>query len=260
MPWSPDQYNQFKTERYAPFYDLLALIKPIVKPQQQQAQIMDLGCGTGELTHLLAQHLPDCHITGIDSSPEMLLRTNEYKTDKLHFELMPIEAFLSGNNTYDLIFSNAALQWVENHVDTLAKIIAKINKNGGQLIAQMPSNHNHITHLAIQHLASQMPYHKALNGFVRKAPVLKTEQYAQLLHDCGATQITIYEKIYPHTLNNATDLFNWAMGTALVPYFERLPDELVASFKSQYLNILEAYYPNNPVFYPFKRILLAVQF
>jgi len=107
MPWDPKQYHKFQAERAAPFFDLLALVE--VRPH---LKVVDLGCGTGELTHQLAAALPDSDVTGIDSSPSMLQKAESFAGPQLRFE-QGDQSLLNGE--WDLIFSNAALHWSEDH-------------------------------------------------------------------------------------------------------------------------------------------------
>src|ERR1044071_8576644 len=113
MPWDPTQYHKFQAERSAPFFDLLALVE--IRPH---LQVVDLGCGTGELTRQLADTLPDSDVTGIDSSSHMLEKAASYRASKLHFE-QGDQSQLTGD--WDLIFSNAALQWSENHTELMSR-------------------------------------------------------------------------------------------------------------------------------------------
>src|SRR6185295_14778671 len=103
MVWNPATYNKYKSERFAPFYDLLTLIQ--VKPHMD---IIDLGCGTGELTAKLADMLPDGNVLGIDSSQEMLNASKAFITKQVQFERRSIEEQLDLPVTWDLVFSNAA--------------------------------------------------------------------------------------------------------------------------------------------------------
>src|SRR5512138_524259 len=107
MPWDPNQYHKFQAQRSAPFFDLLALVD--VRPN---LQVIDLGCGTGELTHQLADRLPGSKVTGLDSSPQMLEKAAAFASPELQF-VQGDQAQLHGE--WDLIFSNAALQWSEEH-------------------------------------------------------------------------------------------------------------------------------------------------
>ena len=172
MPWNPDKYHQFQTQRSAPFDDLLKLIE--IRPG---LKVVDLGCGTGELTRRLANTLPGSDVLGMDSSPQMLERTGEYVRPGLRFELGDL-AGLQGK--WDLIISNAALQWSENHVELIPYLFNCLNP-GGQIAVQVPSNHGGPTHLIIRDVASREPFQTTLNGWTRQSPVLPIETVASLL-------------------------------------------------------------------------------
>jgi trans-aconitate 2-methyltransferase len=248
MPWNPDTYNKFQRERSAPFADLLALVNA-----RDNLRVIDLGCGTGELTRQLADHLPNSRVLGIDNSPQMLSRAAEHVRSGLHFELASIEN-LTGH--YDLIFSHAAIHWVPDHHTLIPRLLSLLNP-GGQLAVQIPSNHGHLTHRLITELASRDPYRTALGGWTRTSAVLTIDQYADLLFQHGGTDITVFEKVYPHILQNADALADWTSGTALVPYFERLPEDLRDDFMQEYRARLQSAYPSTPVFYGFRRTLFS---
>lgn len=249
MPWNPDLYHIFQTERAAPFYDLLALVE--VRPN---LKAVDLGCGSGELTRQLADALPNSNVTGLDSSPQMLDKAASFSTSSLVFQLGD-QSTLTGE--WDLIFSNAALQWSENHAELIPYLFNKL-KPGGQIAVQVPSNHNHISHQIYRETADEDMFKFILQGFQRYAPVLSIENYSRILFDCGAEQITVFEKIYPHVLENSDAVVDWISGTALVPYFERLgqhKDEFVRSVRTK----MYAAMPGIPIFYPFRRILFSAR-
>jgi trans-aconitate 2-methyltransferase len=254
MAWNPDKYNQFKTERYAPFYDLLALCKD--RPDMAG---IDLGCGTGELTRMLADHLTGLQITGIDSSKEMLQKAIEFENDRVHFHCRPIQDQLKESSTFDFIFSNAALQWVDDHPELIRAIIRMLNKDG-QMAIQVPSNHDHYTHTFLLELASRAPFKTELAGWHRVNPVLSINEYAQILFDEGALENIVFEKVYPHVLKDADGIFDWVSGTALIPYLEQLPEDLKQRFKDEYRKALAERFKGSPVFYPFKRILMKATF
>lgn len=248
MPWNPDKYNQFKKERSAPFEDLFSLIR--VRPG---LQVIDLGCGTGELTQQLAERLPHSHVLGIDASPQMLEKAHRLERPGLRFEQVSIEQ-VSGE--WDLVFSNAAIHWVEDHFSLVPRLLSLV-RPGGQLVVQLPSNFAHPTHKLILETAAEAPFHQALGGWTRRAPVLSIDQYAELLYHNQAEAIVVFEKVYPHMLENADALADWTSGTALVPYFERLDDAMQAAFMERYRQRLRQLWPAGPVFYPFRRTLFA---
>lgn len=248
MPWNPDRYAQFKAERAAPFQDLLSLVR-----RRPSLHVIDLGCGTGELTSRLADALPDSAVVGVDTSPEMLGKSAAYARPGLTFGLQRIED-LAGQ--WDLIFSNAALQWVEDHAGLIPALFQHL-RPGGQLLVQMPSNHDHPTHSLIHEIAAQPAFQKALGGWNRRTPVLPIDEYAQILYENDGQEIVVFEKVYPHVLENADALADWTSGTALVPYFERLGKQLSESFMEIYRQRLREVYPESPVFYGFRRILFS---
>jgi trans-aconitate 2-methyltransferase len=248
MPWDPDRYHQFDKERTAPFDDLLSLVS-----RRPGLRVIDLGCGTGELTRRLADALPDSDVLGVDNSASMLGRAAAQARPGLRFEACDIRDV---TGTWDLVFSHAALQWVEDHRSLVPRLLTLVSP-GGQLAVQVPSNHGHPTHTLILELAGQEPYREALNGWRRLSPVLTIDAYAEMLYQGGAREFVVFEKVYPHVLANADALADWTSGTALVPYFERLSSELTARFMTEYRTRLHALYPGSPVFYPFRRTLFA---
>ena len=251
MPWNPDQYHKFQAERSAPFYDLLALVE--LRPN---LKVVDLGCGTGESTRQLADKLLNSDVTGLDTSVQMLdaARAAAFERPGVVFE-QGDQAALTGS--WDLIFSNAALHWSENHTDFIPFLFNRLNP-GGQLTVQVPSNHNHISHQIYRETAGEEPFKSILRGFQRYAPVLPIDEYAKILFSAGAEEIIVFEKVYAHVLENADAVVEWISGTALVPYFERLGDhkeDFVDSIRMK----MRIAMPGGPVFYPFRRILFSAR-
>jgi len=251
MPWDPKQYHKFQAERSAPFFDLFSLVE--VRPN---LKVVDLGCGTGELTRRLADTLPNSDVTGLDSSEQMLdaARAALFSGPSLHFERGD-QAQLSGE--WDLIFSNAALQWSENHAELIPYLYRRL-KAGGQIAVQVPSNHNHISHQIYRETAGEEPFKSILKGFQRYAPVLSIDDYARLFFDCGAGSIVVFEKVYAHVLEDSHAVVEWISGTALVPYFERL-GEHKEEFMEAIRRKMRAAMPESPVFYPFRRTFFSAR-
>jgi trans-aconitate 2-methyltransferase len=251
MPWDPNQYHKFQAERSAPFFDLLSLVE--VRPN---LKVVDLGCGTGELTRQLADSLPASIVTGIDSSEQMLEKAAS------RFASGPNLVFIQGDQSqltgeWDLIFSNAALHWSENHAELIPYLYRRL-KAVGQIAAQVPSNHDHISHQIYRDTASEEPFNSILKGFQRYAPVLSIDAYARLFFDCGAESIVVFEKVYPHVLEDSDAVVEWISGTALVPYFERLGEH-----KEEFMEVIRekmrAALPESPIFYPFRRTFFSAR-
>lgn len=249
MPWNPDKYHQFQTQRSEPFDDLLKLLD-----SRPGLRVVDLGCGTGELTRRLADSLPGSDILGLDSSPQMLEMAQEHIRPGLRFE-PGNQAKLDGK--WDLIFSNAALQWSENHQGLIPDLFDRLTA-GGQIAVQVPSNHNSKAHLTISEVAGREPFVSALEGWTRQSPVLSIETYAELLFREEAQDIIIFEKVYPHVLENADAIVDWISGTALIPYFERL-ESLKDDFVNAIRRELRVIMPGEPVFYPFRRTFISAR-
>jgi trans-aconitate 2-methyltransferase len=248
MPWNPERYHQFQKERSAPFDDLLQLVE-----RREGLRVIDLGCGTGELTRRLADALPASDVLGLDSSPEMLAKAAPYARPGLRFELGEIET-VAGE--WDVIFSNAAIHWVDNHAALIPRLFSLL-RSGGQLVVQLPSNYSHPTHRLIIETVREEPFAQALKGWERTIPVLSIEEYAELLYAQGGEDLIVFEKIYPHVLQDADALVDWVSGTALVPYFERFSEEIKQRFLERYRQKLRARFPVSPVFYGFRRTLFT---
>jgi trans-aconitate 2-methyltransferase len=248
MSWDPEQYLKFRAERFAPFDDLLALVRP--KPGMR---VIDLGCGTGELTRRLAAALPDSEVVGVDSSLEMLKKAQAEAGRVVSFRQERIEEV---EGEWDLAFSNAAIQWVGNH-ESLVRRLFSLLAPGGRIAVQVPSNSSHPSQTLIAETAGEEPMRQALKGWVHEWPVLPVARYAEILFEEGASDIIALDKLYPHVLANCEAVVDWVSGTALIPYFERLSTELHSEFLKRYGEKLRVAMPGSPVFFGFKRTLFA---
>src|SRR4051812_32616510 len=144
--WNPAQYERFRDERSQPFFDLMALVE--ARPAMR---VVDLGCGTGELTRLLHQTLRASETLGLDSSAAMLAKSQAFASDGLRFAQQDIDEF-AAEGEFDLVFSNAALHWLQDH-EALLTQLTKALKPSGQLAVQVPANDDHPTHVVAAELA-----------------------------------------------------------------------------------------------------------
>ena len=255
MAWNPETYNKFKSDRTIPFFDAMKLI--VSKPQME---VLDLGCGTGELTAKLAETLDHPkQVLGIDASAAMLKDSKSFENEILSFECKSIEKQLDSGKKWDLIFSNAAIQWVGNHEIVLPKIISNL-KPGGQMVIQMPSQTQNIANILLNQLAEQRPFGSVLNHWKRTSAVLNTDAYAKILFENGSRKMTVFEKIYPLILENFEAVYDFVSGSALIPYLEKLPPEMHETFNDAFKKELKLQFPGSPAFYPFKRIIFEAQF
>ncbi|MDQ2729851.1 MAG: methyltransferase domain-containing protein [Actinomycetota bacterium] len=255
--WDPQIYDRFETERRQPFDDLLALVTPC-----PGGQVVDLGCGTGALTAELHQWSEAAETVGIERSAAMLERAEQAPTvPGLRFEAGDIERF--GGNRTDIVFSNAALQWVSDHPALVARLVAMLGP-GGQLAFQVPANYDHPSHRLAHQMAQEEPYLSAFGG--RPPPdrgdtVLAPEAYAELLDSLGASELHVRLQVYGHHLASATDVVTWVRGTLLTPFQAALDHPTWEAFVGGYgSRLVEELGTAEPYFYAFKRILVRARF
>ena len=247
--WSPTQYERFRDERSQPFYDLLALVQP-----RPGMRVVDLGCGTGELTVELHRRLQARETLGVDSSAAMLAKSAAFAGNGVRFEHGDIAAF-AASPPFDLVFSNAALHWLPDHAALLQRLTEAVAADG-QLAVQVPANHDHPSHTVAHAVAHEAPFCDALGGYVRGKPVLEPAEYALLLHRLGYREQHVRLQVYGHRLASRTDVIEWVKGTLLTDYQRRLPAELWPQYLERYREqLLPQLEDARPYFYPFKRIL-----
>jgi trans-aconitate 2-methyltransferase len=234
MQWDAEQYERFKRERELPFEDLFALIRP-----RDNMRVIDLGCGTGELTKKLQERL-HADVLGLDSSAEMLAKA---PVPTVHGS---IEQFADGSDEYDLVFSHAALHWIPDHATLIPKLLQR-TKTGGQLAVQMPSNHQHRAALIIAEVA----------GWRRESPLLSIAEYADLLWAHGGRNLTVFEKVYCHEMPDADAILEWVRGTALLPYLERLGEADRPAFVDEVRARYRREFSGGPLLFGFRRTLFA---
>jgi trans-aconitate 2-methyltransferase len=245
LSWDVDQYERFKNERAQPFRDLAALIEP-----RPNMRIIDLGCGTGELTRELHEQLSASETLGIDSSESMLQKAAPSST--LHFQLGDIASFTT-DHPFDVVFSNAALHWIPDHEQLFTRLMSLLAPNG-QLAIQMPANHDHPSHRIAAEVATSFGVEP------RTVNILTPESYATLLHRLGFVRQHVRLQVYGHVLPSTADVVEWTKGSTLTPYREALSTDRYAEFLIEYADRLVVALGNSsPYFYTFKRMLLWAQ-
>ncbi|MFI5182515.1 MAG: methyltransferase domain-containing protein [Thermoanaerobaculia bacterium] len=248
-PWNPDDYECYRKERSQPFWDLAALVKPA-----PSLQVVDLGCGTGELTRELHRSLGAAATLGVDSSAAMLERCRAFEEPGLSFRHENIETF-TPEEPVDLVFSNAALQWVNDH-RTLIPRIARFVAPGGQIAIQVPANDDQPSHIVATRVAIEEPFRTALGGFVMRPATLGPERYAALLWQSGFRDLHVRLQVYTHELAGPGDVVDWVKGTLLTAYRKRLTPELYAQFLARYATLLlHEVQGGSPYLFTFKRVL-----
>lgn len=264
-PWRPATYDRFADERSQPFFDLLGLCREV-----PGGRVADLGCGTGRLTAELHARSRASGTVGVDLSATMLAEAASLEVPGLTFRYGDIAAFGAGDTGifgpseegagFDLVFSNAALQWVpEDHRDVLARWTRAL-RSGGQMAVQVPANVDHASHLTAAEVAAEEPFFSAMAGSPPPDPVrgvLRPEAYAEALHRLGFVEQHVRLQVYGHVLATTEAVVDWVSGTSLNRFRTRLDPELFGRFVDRYRErLLSVLGRQSPYFYTFKRILL----
>ena len=258
MPqWDPRQYHKFSSERFQPAVDLLGRVK-----LQDPRIIYDLGCGTGEVTGLLAERWPSARVTGVDNSKDML-RAAASTTDSIRWVENDIETW-APDEPPDLIYSNAALHWVGRHEELFPRLLKSLAA-GGCLAVQMPLSWESPSHLFMRFVLDkggpkrQPIGSDELRQRMSQRPVLHAATYYDLLAD-SAANLELWETKYIHALSGDDPVLEWVRGTGLRPILEGLSDSDRDVFLAKYSRALRDAYPRRSdgrTLYAFRRLFLV---
>lgn len=250
MNWDPAQYLRFGSERLRPALDLLARV-----PAEAPKFVIDLGCGAGNITALLAARWPGAEILGIDGSEEMLARVR-VAASCCHFVQADIATFVPEGEP-DVIFSNAVLQWLPDHRRLLPRLLSFLAP-GGILAVQMPAMEGAPFRRLQEELAREGPWTERLAHVARVLPILAPAEYWDLLKPLAGT-LELWETIYLHALKGPDAVLHWAMGTSLRPYLDALAEPERTEFREAYAAALRSHHPPQPdgtTLFPFRRLFL----
>ncbi|WP_414506501.1 trans-aconitate 2-methyltransferase [Streptomyces sp. NEAU-L66] len=263
--WDPQQYLRHSGHRTRPFHDLLNRI-PDLPRQDRTARIADLGCGPGNVTAQLTTRWPDAHITGFDNSPDMLKEAETHAGPTPgggHLDFAPADAAdWMPEETYDLIVSNAALQWVPNHPDSFARWIEALAP-GGTFAFQVPGNFTSPSHALLGELCDAPQWRERLNTHGRRfIHILEPAAYLERLTDLGCAA-DVWETTYVQLLEGDDPVLDWVKGTALRPVLTALENDPAAreAFLAEYREALRKAYPTgrHGTVFPFRRIFAVAQ-
>lgn len=253
--WRPDQYLLFEQERTRPCRDLVSRLR-LDRPRT----VVDLGCGPGNSTAVLAERWPSATITGLDSSHEMLERARRSGPQHSWIQGEIGTWAETATREYDLVFSNAALQWVPDHPTVYPRLLARAAA-GGLLAVQVPSNLDSPAHQVMRALASaakwrsRFPQAGVRNWFVHDSAV-----YYDVLQPVAA-HIDLWETTYLHVMPGVEAITEWYKGTGIRPFLDALSnDSDREAFLSDYTEALRSEYPlrqGGNVLFPFRRLFLV---
>ena len=248
--WNPALYLQFEDERTRPPRDLLARV-PLTRPRR----VVDLGCGPGNSTELLAQRWPEAEVIGIDNSPAMIEQARA-RLPGARFELGDLADWQPPEGT-DLLFANAVFQWVPDHLDVLARLVAALPQSG-VLAVQMPDNVNEPSHLLMEATAAAGPFADRVAGVARDTLPSVGAYYDRLA--LLARHVDIWHTLYNHPLAGAAAIAEWFRSTGLRPYLAPLDEAERAAFLKDYTARLAQAYParvDGKVLLRFPRLFLV---
>ena len=264
--WDPAQYLRFSDQRLRPALDLLGQV-PLAAPER----VVDLGCGAGNVTVILKQRFPSAEVTGVDSDAAMLEKARA-AAPACRFEHGDFATWMpSGGHSgrpdgqasgqqagsLDLIYSNAALQWVGGHATLFPRLISLL-ATGGVLAVQMPAMHDAPLRRLQYAVAAQGPWAERLAGHASARPILDAPGYWDLLRPLVAS-LDIWETTYLHPLTGEDAVVEWAAGSSLRPFLEPLDPMGRAAFRQAYAEALRPHYPrraDGTTLLPFRRLFM----
>jgi trans-aconitate 2-methyltransferase len=255
--WDPEQYRRFAAERRQPFDDLKELCMPVVG-----GTIVDLGCGTGELTAELHRDMRATRTLGIDRSEAMLAEAARWATDVpgLAFERADLAEW--HGTDVSLVFANASLHWAPDHPGLLARLRFSLAP-GGQLAFQVPATFAHPSHVVAAQVAAEPEFAGSGGDDVGRPgeSVLSPARYAEILYSLGAVQQHVRLQVYGHVLPSVEAVVEWVRGTLLTPVRARLDDATFDAYLARYRErLLAELGQQRPYFYAFSRILCWARF
>jgi len=250
MPnWNAAQYLQFADERTRPCRDLAARIAAAAP-----RTVIDLGCGPGNSTAVLAGRWPEAEITGLDNSAEMLAAAlRDYPA--LRWEQADIGEWASdGGPVFDVVFSNAALHWTPDHAVLFPRLLAR----AGVLAVQLPAASDEPAQRLIRSLAASPEWRGRFTGAVADWHTHDPAFYYDVL--AGAAKLDLWTTDYYHVLEGPEAIVEWYRGTGLRPYLAALADGDRERFLAEYLEALRPNYPRRAdgrVLFPFRRLFIV---
>lgn len=249
--WDPAHYGQYADERSRPYGDLVRRIGA-----ERPRRVVDLGCGSGELTASLSRLWPTAEIIGVDSSPAMIEKARSIRgVDDLRFLERDLRDWLPEADT-DVLISNAALQWVPDHRRLLPGLVERLTP-GGWIAFQVPGNLGAPSHALLHELAESAPYAEHTAGVLRPASAEPADYLADLT--AAGCSVDVWETTYLHVLTGEDPVFTWISATGARPVLQALPADLREQFEATYKERLREAYPEHAygTVLPFRRIFVV---
>jgi len=251
--WNPNLYLKFEKERTQPAKDLISRIE-----KDGPVRIIDIGCGPGNSTRELKKKWPKAEIIGIDNSPNMIKMAKE-NLPELEWIVADAGANLSHLGKFDIVFSNAAIQWIPNHEKLIPNLFYMLNENG-ILAMQIPNVTDMSINKAVNTARKDNKWDIYLNSVTDKMFYDSPQGYYDIL--CRlSSEIYLWETHYYHVMEGHQSIIDWYRSTGMKPYRDKLPnEELRHEFENDVLRIVEKEYnfqKNGTVLFPFRRMFFV---
>jgi len=253
VSWSAKQYVAFEDERTRPVRDLMSAL-----PNVAARLVIDLGCGPGNSTEVLAARFPGAAVRGIDSSADMIASARQ-RLPSAQFSVAGIEGWTDAG-PFDVMLANAVFQWVPNHATLLPELVARL-VTGGSLAIQMPDNLDVPAHRLMREVAADGPWAGALTeASAARTPIGDASWYYELLRPL-CTRVDIWRTTYYHALpGGPSAIVEWFKGSGLRPYLAPLDPSARAAYLEHYTAAVARAYPrlaDGSVLLPFPRLFMV---
>jgi trans-aconitate 2-methyltransferase len=249
--WDPERYLTYADERGRPFFELIARIDATAP-----AYVVDLGCGPGNLTRLLADRWPGARVEGVDSSVEMIDAALRDGGD-VAYRVGDVATWRA-EEPVDVLISNATFQWVPGHLELLPRLLDQV-RPGGWFAFGVPGNFDEPSHVLRAELAAEAPYAEQTAG-VASPDAFDATTYLELLSGLGCT-VDAWETTYLHTLTGPDPVFTWISGTSARPTLQALDAQLRPAYEAELKRRLDAAYVAGPagVVLSFRRVFVVAR-
>jgi len=233
--WNPKDYHKNSSEQQKWGLELLNKIA-----FSGNERVLDIGCGDGKLTMEIANRVRHGSVLGIDKSEDMIRFASEFfrpeALPNLRFTLLDA-CDLNFSQEFDIVFSNAALHWISDHL-SLLQGIKKSLKYGGKVITQMGGKGNASGILKVlDTMMADERWSDFFTGFPAPYTFYNDREYSMLLTSAGlkVKRTDLIPKQMIHI--GREGLAGW-IRTTWLPYIRRVPENLKTHFIDE---IVDAY-------------------
>ncbi len=251
MAWNAAHYLKFGAERTRPACDLVDRIQ-IESPRR----IVDIGCGPGNSTQVLRARWPEAEIVGLDNSAEMIEAARERYPEQEW--LLADAATWSSAKPFDVVFSNAALQWLPDHAALAARLFDLVAPSGA-LAIQIPSYSRLPVRMHIHEISEDAAWSHRMAAARSMLTMESPEFYYDVLAP-RAERMDVWETEYFHVMPDAGAIVDWISSTGLRPFLDALEHDVD---RERFVDMLRARVADSyrkrrdgRVLFPFRRLFV----